>query len=84
LLVTIDGHELALPPVEDVIADRMGRHSAYERGIPEMLDQAIALFLLAEQVDETYLEKRIREETVGRFGLADLILKVQQDAQDDP
>jgi hypothetical protein len=84
LIVEIGGHELALPPVEDMIADRMGQHAATSRGVPEMLQQAVALFLLAEEVDQTYLDRRIRDETVGRFGLADLLLQAADDAQDYP
>jgi len=30
---------------------------------------------LAEAVDDAYLDRRIREETLGRFGLADLKAK---------
>src|SRR6202035_4638761 len=50
LIVEIGGHELALPPVEDMIADRMGQHAAIERGVHEMLQQAVALFLLADEI----------------------------------
>ncbi len=84
LLVDVGGHELALPPIEDMIADRMGQHAAYERGVPEMLQQAVALFLLAERIDRTYLDKRIREETADRFGLADLLLEAADDSSDHP
>jgi hypothetical protein len=83
-LVEIEGHELALPPLEDMIADRMGQHTATDRGVPEMLQQAVALVLLAEEIDQTYLDGRIGDETAGRFGLADLLLQAVDDAQDPP
>ncbi len=72
LMVDIDGHTLALPPVEDLIADRMGQYASDERGRSDMLQQAVALFRLVRGTDDAYLDKRIREETVNQFGLTDL------------
>jgi hypothetical protein len=37
-----------------------------------MLDQAVKLFQLADSLDEAYLDKRIRDETIGELGLTDL------------
>lgn len=57
-------------PVEDMIADRMGQYAS--GSAPEMLDQAKVLFRLQPGVDLDYLERRIREETMGDHGLQDL------------
>lgn len=39
---------------------------------PEMLEQARNLFALHSDVDRTYLEKRIRHETAGEYGVEHL------------
>lgn len=68
LVDIIEGKAVAVAPVEDLIADRMGQHASGTA--PGMLDQAIKLFQLADRLDEAYLNKRIREETGGDFDLA--------------
>jgi len=35
-----------------------------------MLGQAVKLLQLAERLEDTYLDRRIREETLDEFGLA--------------
>jgi hypothetical protein len=65
----VEGKTVAIAPVEDMIADRMGQYASTTSRVPEMLDQAVKLFLLADALDEAYLEKRIREETLGELGL---------------
>ncbi len=53
--------------VEDLIADRMGQYAsgtAFDR-----LAQARALFTLHSALDRTYLDRRIREETAGDYGI---------------
>ena len=67
LVDVIDGNKIAISPVEDLIADRLGQHS---EGLSGMLDQAIAMFRLAFDLDEAYLDRRIREETCGELDLA--------------
>ena len=57
-------------PIEDMIADRMGQYAS--GSAPEMLDQARALFRLQSDADQDYLERRIREETLGDHGIQDL------------
>ena len=69
VLVDVRGHELRLPPVEDLIADRMGQFNSSPAGVPAMLDQAAKLYLLASEIDEAYLDRRIRDETAGHYGL---------------
>ena len=49
-----------------------------------MLDQAIALYVLAEDMDEAYLEKRIREETAGEHGVDFLKAKSDERPDDHP
>ena len=56
--------------VEDLIADRMGQYAsgtAHGR-----LDQARILFSLHPDADLDYLERRIREESMGDYGVEDL------------
>jgi hypothetical protein len=55
---------------EDIIADRM---SQYASGTAQdMLDQARTLFALSEDLDLDYMERRIRYETAGDYGVEDL------------
>jgi len=56
--------------VEDMIADRMGQFAS--GSAPEMLKQARELLALHGDVDRAYLDKRIREETVGNYGIDDI------------
>jgi hypothetical protein len=56
--------------VEDLIADRMGQYAS--GSAPEMRGQARALLRLFSDVDRDYLERRIREETVGDYGIEDI------------
>jgi hypothetical protein len=60
----------AVIAVEDLIADRMGQYSS--GAAPEMLGQARTLFSLYQEADLSYLDRRIREETLNDYGLADL------------
>lgn len=55
---------------EDIIADRMGQYAS--GSAPGMLGQARALFALSERLDLGYMERRIREETGGDYGVQDL------------
>jgi hypothetical protein len=55
------GAGLRLPPVEDLIADRLAQYAAGPTD-PSRLEQARALFSLAKDIDHDYLAKRIVEE----------------------
>ncbi len=57
-----DAHVL-FPPVEDLIADRLGQYAASNQHDHAMLRQARLLFRLAATPDRTYLRRRIVEET---------------------
>jgi len=70
LVEEIGDAPLVLLPVEDLIADRMGQYAS--GAAPEMLTQARTLFRLHSATDLTYLERRIREETIGDHGVEDL------------
>ena len=72
LVEILDGKAVAIAPVEDLIADRMGQYASTKNRVPEMLDQAIQLFRLADHLDESYLERRIGEETCGELDLTHL------------
>lgn len=61
---------IAVIAAEDIIADRMGQYAS--GSAPEMLGQARALFALGEGLDLSYMERRIREETGGSYGVQDL------------
>jgi hypothetical protein len=83
LLVDIaEGKAVAIAPIEDLIADRMGQYVSTASRVPEMLDQATKLLLLADSLDETYLERRIREETLGELGLE--VLRSRGNEKNDP
>ncbi|MEQ1936514.1 MAG: hypothetical protein ABL962_21905 [Fimbriimonadaceae bacterium] len=68
----VDGAKLWVIPAEDLIADRMGQ--AYSDTPPrgDMLDQAFGLMHLVSEIDESYLDRRICEETAGGANLATL------------
>jgi hypothetical protein len=67
LVEIVDGKAIPIAPVEDLIADRMAQ---YDSGTaPDRLGQAVKLFQLADRLDEAYLNRRIREDTGGRFDL---------------
>ena len=69
-LVDLADGAFAILPVEDLIADRMGQYASGTA--PEMLGQAKALYDLHPDLDRDYLDRRIREETVGDHGRKDL------------
>lgn len=60
-LMVRDGNAIVLPAIEDMIADRLGQHEV-AGGDMAMLEQAKALFTMAEGLDGIYLIRRIREE----------------------
>jgi hypothetical protein len=68
-LVEVSGSTLAFIGVEDIISDRMGQYGSVPGGRLDMLEQAVALFLVAERLDRAYLDRRIRDETAGHFDL---------------
>lgn len=57
-------------PVEDMIADRMGQYAS--GAAPEMGEQAAILFSLYPDLDRAYLDRRIRDETLGDHGIEDI------------
>lgn len=54
---------LRIIPAEDLIADRMSQALAGPRIDKNMQNQAVRLYQLVEDVDEDYLDSRIRTET---------------------
>ena len=70
LLTELDGREVTIIGIEDLIADRMGQYNAVPGGDPEMLSQAVRLMQFAAAIDETYLDAQIRSQTLGDFDLA--------------
>ncbi len=64
-----DGAAIPVASIEDMIADRLGQYASKSGGYADMLDQAVKLFTLADQLDEEYLDERIRKETTGELGL---------------
>ena len=63
LLPIENGGTIALAPIEDMIADRLGQFAASGDRDEEMLEQARLLFKLAGDIDREYLIKRVLEET---------------------
>jgi hypothetical protein len=70
LIKTTGGERIAIYPVEDLIADRLRQHAEEDRA--EMLGQATRLYQLATELDEAYLNTRIREQTNGEWSLGRL------------
>ncbi|MES3047740.1 hypothetical protein [Sphingomonas faeni] len=70
LIDTSAGDQFAVISVEDLIADRMGQYAS--GSAPDMLGQAQVLFSLYQGEDSSYLDRRIREETDTKYGVADL------------
>jgi hypothetical protein len=71
LVEPVGGHGwFRIISVEDLIADRMGQFAS--GSAQEMMGQAQALIRLYPDADRAYLEKRIREETVGEYGIEDI------------
>jgi hypothetical protein len=66
----VDGASFALISVEDLIADRMGQFASGTA--PEMLFQARKLLELHPDADRGYLERRIRCESRGDYGIEDV------------
>jgi hypothetical protein len=56
--------------VDDLVADRMGQYAS--RTARDRIDQARDLLRLKPEVDFVYLERRIREESFGDYGLDDI------------
>jgi hypothetical protein len=62
--------EAAILSVEDMIADRMGQYASGTA--PDMLEQARRLFVLHGDADLDYMDMRIRQESMGDYGVSDL------------
>lgn len=62
--------EVAVISVEDIIADRMGQFAS--GSAPEIREQARRLFILHNEADLDYMDKRVRYESGGDYGVADL------------
>ncbi len=62
--------EVSVISVEDMIADRMGQYASGTAR--EMREQARRLFILHADADMDYMEQRIRYESAGDYGVADL------------
>lgn len=73
-VISLASGGMAMPPVEDMIADRMSQYHSNPPGCREMLEQAIALYKIAissleNPLDMEYLNHRIRHETMGDYDL---------------
>jgi len=64
--------EILVAATEDLIADRLGQWEASNRRSARLLRQAQLLFALAGDLDDAYLDRRIREETAGSACLSTL------------
>ena len=67
LVDMVDEGSFVIISVEDLIADRMGQYASGSAA--DRIDQARALFDLQLSLDKDYLERRIREETAGEYGI---------------
>lgn len=57
-----DGGAVVLPPVEDMVADRLGQHAMASATDTSRLDQAMIMLAAASEIDRTYLLRRVAEE----------------------
>src|SRR5258708_37483996 len=64
-----DGQRIAMAPVADLIADPLGQYCAPKARGPAARDQAIKLYQLAEDVDESYLDLPIQDETQNEYDI---------------
>ena len=77
-VVSTGAGEIAIPPVEDMIADRLGQYCTNPSGHAEMLEHAIVLYEIAVGSLEPGLDRvdpnsRILQETAGTHDLRFLI-----------
>ena len=72
LLVQPEGEtgKFRIIPVEDLIADRMGQWASGTAA--DRREQARVLLALHPDADMAYLERRVREETMGDHGVEDI------------
>jgi hypothetical protein len=70
LIAVDEARHFAVISVEDLIADRMGQFASGTA--PEFLEQARSLFDLYRDADLAYMDRRVREETDGGYGIQDL------------
>jgi hypothetical protein len=56
--------------LEDIIADRMGQYASGTAR--DLLEQARQLLPLVSDANRDYLDRRIRTETMGDYGVEDL------------
>lgn len=69
-IAAVGGGLLRIPAIEDLIADRAAQ---YDSGTaPEMLEQVRVLLDFNPDLDEPYLDRRLREETAGRMNAREL------------
>lgn len=66
----VPGQAFAIIAVEDLIADRMGQCASGTAR--DRLEQARLLYRLHPGLDKDYLERRIREESCGDYGISEL------------
>jgi hypothetical protein len=66
----VENASFAIISVEDLIADRMGQYAS--DSAQEMLGQAADLLTLHPAADLEYLERRVRNETMGDYGVEDI------------
>jgi hypothetical protein len=59
----VDDADVLFPPIEDMIADRLGQFAASKNIDMSMLGQARLLLKLALDFDQAYLKRRIVEES---------------------
>ena len=71
-VVQIGAGHVSFLSLEDIIADRMGQYVSDRTHGADMIGQAKALLDLGGNVDEAYLDRRIREETTDGCSLETL------------
>jgi hypothetical protein len=62
-------NQLAVIPIEDLIADRLGQAFSSRPPRKDLIDQARTLFRVASNPDSNYLDRRIVEETAGEASI---------------
>lgn len=62
-LIGMPSGEVMMAPIEEIIIDRYGQWEASDRRDRDMADQLRALMALALHLDETYVKRRILQDT---------------------
>ncbi len=76
-----NGEGIVMPPVEDMVADRLGQHATASATDTSRLDQARVMLAVAPKIDRAYLLRRVEEEGGD---ITPLLEYIPDDAREEP